>query len=132
MTVFPVELALLGWSVVLLFAHIAIQGQAATRERGLDWNAGARDGEATPLGVSAGRAQRSLDNFKETYPAFVALALGLLLSGRAGGLGATGAWVWFVARLVYIPLYMSGVAYVRTLCWMVSAVGLLLMLVRLL
>ena len=52
------------------------------------------------------------------------------MSGRVGGIGAIGAWIWFVARIVYIPLYLRGVPYVRTACWMVSMVGLLLMLVR--
>jgi uncharacterized MAPEG superfamily protein len=36
-----------------------------------------------------------------------------------------------LARVVYIPLYLAGVSYLRTLCWLVSIVGLALMLVRL-
>ena len=40
--------------------------------------------------------------------------------------------MWLGARIVYIPLYLSGVAYVRTLVWIVSAIGLALMLARLL
>ena len=54
----PLELMLLGWSTVLLFVHIMIQGQTVTRERGLVWNAGARDGAAAPLGKMA-RTRRS-------------------------------------------------------------------------
>jgi uncharacterized MAPEG superfamily protein len=130
MTSLPLELALLGWSTVLLFAHLMLQGQLATRERGRDWNAGPRDGEQRPLGPLAGRAQRALDNFKETWPAFIALALGLAVSGRTGGIGAIGAALWFVARIVYIPLYLAGVPYVRSLVWLASILGLLLMLIR--
>lgn len=128
----PIELMLLGWSTVLLVFHIMVEGQTATRDRGLDWNAGPRDGEAKPLGKLAGRAQRALRNFQETYPAFIALALALAVSGRAGGLGAIGAWTWFAARIVYLPLYLLGIPYLRSLCWMVSMLGLVLMLVRLL
>ncbi len=127
----PVELILLGGSVVLLFVHIAIQGTTVTRERGTAWNAGPRDASTAPLGKIAGRAQRALDNYKESYPAFIALALGLAAADRTGGLGAIGAGVWFAARIVYIPLYLSGVPYVRTACWMVSVLGLVLMLFRL-
>ena len=130
MTQLPTELLLLGWSTVLLFAYVMIQGQTATRDRGLDWNAGPRDGEQKPLGEMAGRAERALKNFQETYPVFVAHARGLAVTDRTGGLGTIGAWLWFVARIAYIPLYLFGIRYVRSLCWMASILGLLLMLIR--
>jgi uncharacterized MAPEG superfamily protein len=126
----PTELTLLGASTILLFVHVMIQGQTVTRDRGLAWNAGARDGEQPPLGPLAGRAARALANFQETYPVFIALALGLAVTGRTGGLGATGALLWFAARVAYVPLYLLGVPYVRSLAWVVSMLGLLLMLIR--
>jgi uncharacterized MAPEG superfamily protein len=132
MTTLPIELTLLGWSVVLLVIAVMLQGQLATRELGVGWNAGPRDGDKHPQGALAGRAQRALDNFKETYPAFIALALALAVSGRTGGLGATGAMLWFAARIVYHPLYLFGVPYVRSLVWVAAMLGLLLMLIRLL
>lgn len=126
----PTELTILGASVVLLVVHVMIQGQTATRDRGLQWNAGPRDGDSVPLGTLAGRAARALSNFQETYPAFIALALGLALTGQTGGLGAAGAMIWLVARIAYIPLYLLGVPYVRSIAWAVSMLGLILMLYR--
>lgn len=126
----PTEMLLLGASTILLVAHVMIQGQTATRERGLEWNAGARDGDQPPLGPLAGRAARASSNFRETYPAFIALALGLAVTGETGGLGAAGAILWFTARIAYIPLYLFGVPYVRGLAWIASILGLLLMLIR--
>jgi uncharacterized MAPEG superfamily protein len=127
----PTELTILGVSVILLVVHIMLQGQTATRERGLAWNAGPRDGaDETPLGPLAGRAARALSNYQETYPAFIALALGLAVTGQTGGLGAAGAILWLIARIVYIPLYLLGIPYVRSLAWVIAMLGLLLMLVR--
>lgn len=126
------ELELLAWSTVLLVVHVMTQAQLVTRERGLDWNAGPRDVSPRPLGPLAGRAARALANFQEAYVVFVALALGLAVSGRAGGLGAMGAGIWFAARIAYLPLYLIGIRYLRSIAWLCSILGLLLMLIRLL
>lgn len=131
-TSLPTELLVLGWSVVLLLVHIGLQSVPATLELGTAWNAGARDEGRKPSSPLAGRAERALRNFQETYPAFIGLALALVLSGQAGGLGATGALVWIIARVAYIPLYMLGIPYIRSLVWVGSIVGLLMMLIELL
>ena len=60
----------------------------------------------------------------------IALALGLALTGRSGGMAATGAWIWFLARVAYVPLYIFGVRYVRSLAYLVSMAGLVMMLMR--
>lgn len=122
---------LLALSVILLLLHICIQAMSVTREVGLAWNAGARDARPDLKGVFAGRAQRASDNFRETYPAFVGLVLALAIVGDASGWGLTGGWIWTVARVVYIPLYFAGVPYMRSIAWVVSLVGLVLMLVAL-
>ncbi len=44
------ELAVLGWSVLLLLVHIGLQGGLAIPLRGLSWNAGPRDEGQPPLG----------------------------------------------------------------------------------
>jgi uncharacterized MAPEG superfamily protein len=122
---------LLGWSVVLLIAHVLLQGMLATRELGSAWNAGPRDDNKQPVGKLAGRAARASSNFRETYPAFVALAAGLLFTGETSGLGLTGAIVWFVGRIVYYPLYLAGIPYIRSLVWVGSMAGLGLMFLAL-
>jgi len=40
--------------------------------------------------------------------------------------------VFFVARLLYVPAYLSGVVGIRTLIWIASVVGLVMMLVPIL
>ena len=40
--------------------------------------------------------------------------------------------LYFWARLVYVPLYAAGIPYVRSLVWVVSLLGIVLLLWRLL
>ena len=124
------ELIVLGWSLVLFLAHMTVQSSTAMRDRGSAFNAGPRD-DPKPLGRIAARAERAFANYKETWPVFAALALGLAVTSRSGGLAATGAWVWLAARVVYLPLYVLGVPYLRSLCWAVAGAGLVMMAVRL-
>ncbi len=120
-------LVLVALSVALLVFHIGLQGMLATRELGSAWNAGPRDDAREPAGKLAGRAARASANYRETYHAFVALALALAVAGDPTGWGLIGAWWWFVARLVYIPLYLAGVPYIRSLVWLVALAGLAVM-----
>jgi uncharacterized MAPEG superfamily protein len=124
-------LTLLCLSVILLLVHILLQGNFATKERGTAWNVGPRDGDNEPKGVMAGRSARASRNYKETYPAFIGLLLALTFTGDTSGLGLLGATLWLVARIVYIPLYLAGTRYVRSLVWLISILGLLVMMVGL-
>jgi len=123
------EIVVLGWSVVLLLVQIILQA-VSTYDLG-PYLLGPRDDNRQSGNVVAGRLKRALENLLETYPAFVALALALAVTGKTGGIAATGAWIWLAARIVYVPLYAFGVPAVRTLAWVVSIVGILMMLIRL-
>ena len=79
----------------------------------------------------AGRLLRALHNLLETYPAFIALVLALALTGKTGGIAATGAVLWIAARVLYVVLYATAVPVLRTIVWIASIVGLVMMLVRL-
>ena len=121
----------LALSVVLLLFHIGLQGMLATRELGSKWNAGPRDGDRQPQDAKAGRAARASKNYQETYPAFIGLLLGLAFIGDPTGLGIGGAWVWLISRIAYIPLYLAGIPYIRSLVWLLSIAGLLIMMAAL-
>lgn len=117
-------------SIILLVVHIGVQAITVTREFGSAWNAGPRDEELRPRGVLAGRAERALRNYLETFPAFGILALTLAAMERADGLGLFGALLWLVGRIIYLPLYLAGIPYWRSLAWSAATGGLLLMVVR--
>jgi uncharacterized MAPEG superfamily protein len=64
----------------------------------------------------------------ETLPLFAAAVLAATAVGRLGALTAWGAHLYFFGRLVYLPLYAAGIPRIRTLVWMVSLVGLLMVI----
>ena len=123
------EIRILAWTVVLGFVHIVAASHAASLQRGYRWTASARDHELAPLTGVAGRLDRALRNFSETFPLFAALLLAAQAIGRHSWLTEAGAILYFVARLAYLPLYAFGVPLVRSLVWNVAALGMALLLV---
>ena len=127
----PIEIVVLGLSVVLLLVQLFLASVPTTAELGGAYQAGPRDQPRIVNSVFAGRAARAFRNFLETYPAFVALALALTVTDRGGGLGAIGAVTWLTMRVLYVPAYLVHVPLVRSVLWFVSLLALLAMLVRL-
>lgn len=121
------ELTYLVFSVVLLIAHVLLQATFSDLSKGIGWALGPQD-EKRDQNVIAGRIERALHNYLQTYPAFVALALALQVTGLATPLTATGAALYFWARVAYIPAYASGIPLVRSIAWFASLAGLAMML----
>jgi uncharacterized MAPEG superfamily protein len=122
------ELVCLELSVLLWVAHVLVQASAGNAEIGRAYLLSPRDKQPAAEGVARGRATRALNNYTENFVPFVAMALALIATGHAGGLGAT---IWLIARILYLPSYLFGVTYVRTGLWGISIIGLLMMLTRL-
>jgi uncharacterized MAPEG superfamily protein len=118
------ELTVLAWAAVLLLVHIFSAVILKTRQYGADWNTGARDEAMPPLDPVPARLERARDNFLETLPIAVIALLGVVVAQRASGSSALGGWIWLGARVVYLPLYWAGVPKVRTLVFLISLVGL--------
>jgi len=72
----------------------------------------------------AGRLDRAYRNFMETFPFFAVAILAANATNRFGALTLIGSQVYVLARIVYVPLYAAGVPVIRTLTWLVSMVGL--------
>ncbi len=79
---------------------------------------------APKLTVMGGRAQRALDNLKETLPVFLGVALLLQIQGTTDGLAQTGAMVFLIARVLYMPAYIVAIFGLRTATWTVGWVGI--------
>ncbi|GAB2781923.1 MAPEG family protein [Halomonas shantousis] len=127
-----VELTLLGWTLVLAIVQILLPAMFRNKETGIVYNAGPRDEPGPPMGKITGRLSRAQKNLFETLPLFIAAVLIAHVAGRDGMLTLWGAWLYVVARVVYVPLYAFGVPFVRSLAWGVGLFGLVLILVAIL
>ena len=108
------------WTLISVVLGTAIRNQEWTKE-GRDIGLGNRDDlkEATPIG---GRAERAAKNSIEAAVFFVPLAL----MANAAGLDnevMLGAQVAFWARIAYVPVYIAGIKYLRSLIWIGGVVG---------
>lgn len=125
------EFTFLTLTLILALVQIGAAGMARTAELGAKWNAGPRDEATPPPGRLAGRLMRAQANLFETLPLFAAAVIMAEIAGKTGTLTLWGAGLYFAARLVYLPLYALGVAYVRSLVWLVAAAGLVMVIAAL-
>jgi uncharacterized MAPEG superfamily protein len=125
------ELLLLAMSILLGFVHIILGSHSASLQRGYRWSASARDEPVPPLSGPAGRIDRALRNYLETFPLFAAAVLLAHAAGQHNTLTVLGAHLYFWARIVYLVLYSLGVLLIRSLVWNVATLGVILILLGL-
>ncbi|MCC7413398.1 MAG: MAPEG family protein [Gammaproteobacteria bacterium] len=80
----------------------------------------------------AGRAERTARNTLENFVLFLAVALVAQVAGATSPRVVQGAEIFFWARVAFIPVYYAGIVYLRTAVWLVSIVGLGMMVSALL
>ncbi len=127
-----VELLCLIWAVILGLCHIILASHVRTKELGLSWNVSARDGELPQLSLLAGRLTRAQANFFETFPLFAVAILIVSVTQTFNVYSYWGALVYMAARIIYLPLYAFGIPKIRTVVWLFSIIGLLMVLLPLL
>lgn len=125
------EFIMLAFTLILALVQILWAAAARTAELGLKWNAGSRDGETPPPGKLAGRLMRAQANLFETLPIFIAAVIMAHLSGNDGPLTAWGTHLYFFGRVFYLPLYALGIPFIRSLAWVASLVGLVMIIAAL-
>jgi uncharacterized MAPEG superfamily protein len=126
-----VELTMLLWVVILFLVQLVAQGVAEMMEHGVGYMLSARDDWKNPTGI-ASRIERAYFNLLETMPAFAALILIAIYTGKVNEMTALGSQIYFWGRLIYFPAYISGIPVIRTLIWTISTAGLVLILWQLL
>jgi len=80
-------------------------------------------------GVS-GRFVRAHRNLLGIFPQ--SFALFLVHAARAeGSLSTIEAWLFVIARLLYVPTYAFAPPGVRPICWLAAQIGIFIIVVRL-
>ena len=83
--------------------------------------------ENSDTSIYEDRSNRALKNLFETFPIFIGL---VLLSITKDVDNASLAFFWLIARVIYVPVYILGVDYFRTVVWAISLITLVLMSVK--
>ena len=121
-------LTVLAWGCVLGLVHIFASVRVKTRQYGTKWNMGARDEALPPPEPIVGRLARAQANFFETFPIVAAALLIVTVAELSSDWTRVGAIVWLAARIAYLPIYALGIPRIRTLIFLISVVGILMVL----
>ena len=127
-----VELRMLTLSVVLGIVQIIAASYAANLQRGFRWTVSPRDEKVERLRGVAGRLDRALRNFVETFALFAAVVLVAHVTDTHDALTEWGARLYFLGRVAYVLVYAAGVPLIRSLVWIVATIGIALVVATLL
>jgi uncharacterized MAPEG superfamily protein len=100
---------------------------ASLNLKNVQYMASSRD-NPPPQSVLQQRTARAGANLQESLPAFLALCLLAMIQQVDL---SQAALAWLVLRVIYIPCYLFGITYVRSLVWGASLASLVYMAVKL-
>ena len=121
-----IELKMLLYAGILLLIQLLLQVLAGIFQNGLGYALSPRDDLSNDAGI-AGRIERAFYNMLETFPVFAALALMVQVTESWSTLTALGVQLYFWGRVFYVPAYVAGIPFVRTLIWFMSTIGICLL-----
>ncbi|MGA9250875.1 MAG: MAPEG family protein [Roseobacter sp.] len=121
------ELTVLTLAALLQMLQFGAYSVAANLQVGTATALGPRDTPVHLTGV-AGRLQRALTNHFEGLILFAIAVLVVTLSEQSTPFTVTCAWLYYAARIAYVPAYAFGLSPWRSLIWMVGFGATLCML----
>lgn len=125
-----IELTMLALSAGLGLVQIVLSAQTKNQQLGYRWAAGPRDEPRSLTGV-AGRLERALGNFLETFPLFAAAVLIADAADVHNWMTLWGVQLYFWGRVLFVPLYAFGIPLIRSIVWNVATFGIILVLLAL-
>ncbi len=124
-----IELTVLTLAALLQGLQFVLYAVPANREIGPGYTMSARDREPSrALSDRTARLGRAMDNHFEGLILF-GIAVGVVqMSGQNTALTATCAWVYLLARVLYVPAYALGLRPHRSIIWIIGFAATMLML----
>jgi len=114
-------------AMLLAVVQLTLSSVLTLRQLGGTWVAGPRDEPREVTGVS-GRFVRAHRNLLEIFPQFLAALFLVHAADAVGSWSVVGAWLFVIARLLYVPAYAFAPPGVRPLCWLAAQVGIFMIL----
>ena len=121
------ELTALATAALVQFAQLGAFGYFVRRQGNLGYQVSNRDAPPPHTGPAA-RAQRAMANHTENLILFAIAVTVVTLSDEATRFTATCAWLYVIARILYVPAYVAGHPPLRALAWGLGWVSTLLMI----
>ena len=122
------ELTILTYAALLQAVQLSLTIVFADAQFGIKYGASARD-TPRPLTGLAGRLNRALDNHYAALALFTIAVIVVTLGNQSTPLTINCAWTYLFARIAYVPAYVFGIPYLRSMIWTVSAISTLTMLI---
>ena len=117
------SILILSFLLVLIQITIPVVISLLTNNVQLSYLFSSRDNAAN-TSIYIDRANRSLKNLFETLPIFIGLILLSIINDVDNSLLAM---IWLFARIIYVPVYIVGINYVRTGIWAIALICLIMM-----
>ena len=117
------NILILSFLLVMIQLTIPMLIELLTKNTNLKYFLSSRD-ENTKISAHAQRANRALKNLLETFPIFIGLAILSLIKDVDN---SSIALFWLTFRIMYVPVYVLGINYIRTGIWAASLICLILM-----
>jgi uncharacterized MAPEG superfamily protein len=123
-----IELRILLCAIALGIVQLLLSVSFNVAGRGLRYGLGPRDEPPKQLGKWASRAERAYRNFLETFPFFAAAVFLVHALDKSTQTSVLGAQIYIWARVLYVPAYLIGILYLRTILWTACIVGIVMVL----
>ena len=124
------ELNLLVWAAALAVVQVLVAVMGAFNQVGLMKLVGNRE-DMPKLTGWAGRAERAHLNMVLNLGLFAVLVLVAVVAQKTNAMTLLGAQLFLWSRVAYAIIYVAGIIWLRTLSWLVSIIGLLLIFLEL-
>lgn len=122
------ELYVLTLAALLQVVQFGMYSITANMQIGSKKAMGPRDTKVELTGA-AGRLQRAMNNHFEGLILFTIAVVVVTLADQSSPVTRAAAHTYLIARLIYIPCYVQGLAPWRSLVWMVGFLATVIMLI---